>query len=828
MILQKTSPIRMRPSSQKRRPRPCCCGLALALAVSACMLKCVDATYYKCPDTSWTLGGGGNTTRACYKYFSVSNGVADVVAGTNLCIQKATGGTLASIRDTAQASVVLGYRGTYCGDFFPGDSTQFGFLVQYIFGATCTGAQCATNSSEWTWTNGADPALLQSGYLFGQANTTFYELPGWYSGSVENLQSGIGAVRGAFPANVHGWWALQVISTRGVCCETVAVPSSDSQTPSETPTLSPTPSQSPSSASASQSASQTASFIQNEPFYTEEFATDYGPYTGPVYTTGVAVAADGACVAISSVVTRLASGSSAAAAGVSIPGKLFVLACSEDPALGCPISYSTSDMSTDGVAQGVGVSAGCSRVAAGAAGGSARPGGGVFVLSCIAKLGGSPYYACTEEGILGGSNTGDDASLGTSVAVTPDGEWVYAGAPGRNASQGSAYVWDCRADSFSNCVQFARIDPPADGAQGFGQVIAVSPDGSALVVTAALTRIVYVYSRRNAGMPYVLTGSISDSIETDFGKAIAVGADTSWVAVGAPSHDNAKGCVFLYNCSTTTACAAGPVKVLRPFNPVANEQFGSSVAIRADGSAIAVGAPYRKYGALVMFGCFPAPPAAGSCGGTYDRATAGRTLLPAPAACKERAVAIPPYRFYQALGHSISLAVFANATLAVGGGEHTFWSTTGGDENLDVFSGFFAGVPWAPAELDPGAPWLTQGGGSRHADWAVNATGPISSTISIVWQFRASAGTSLSSISVGTCGSTLFVGGSDGILRALSTVTGALVWQYDAGPLEFGTMVRSQICGEQTGVCPLASPFCHAAVLPDPRLQWPCVCWRHI
>ena len=322
---------------------------ALFAAILACAPICADSTYYKCPDASWALGGAGNTTRACYKYFSVSNGVASTEAGTSFCSQKSSGGTLASIRDTAQAAVVLGYSGTYCGNAFPGDSTQFGLLVQYIFGATCTGANCATNSSQWMWTNGADPTLLQSGYLFGKANTTFYELPGWYSGSVTDSQPGIGAVRGAFPANVHGWWALQVISTRGVCCETVAVPSSDSQTPSMTTTQSTTPSQSPSSASASQSASQTASYIQNEPFYTDQFASDLGLNTGAIFSSGVAVAADGVCVAISSVSTRVAAGSSAATAGVSLPGMLFVLACSDDPALGCPISYSTVALSSDGI-----------------------------------------------------------------------------------------------------------------------------------------------------------------------------------------------------------------------------------------------------------------------------------------------------------------------------------------------------------------------------------------------------------------------------------------------------------------------------------------------
>jgi len=173
----------------------------------------------------------------------------------------------------------------------------------------------------------------------------------------------------------------------------------------------------------------------------------------------------------------------------------------------------------------------------------------------------------------------------------------------------------------------------ADGGDEFGRAIALSADGSTLAVGAifedsnatgidGVTSLnwwdagsVYVYSR--VGTTWAQQAYIKAS-NTDpddrFGRAIALSADGSTLAVGAIFEDsNARtvggaqgdnsasnsGAVYVF---TRTAGAWSQQAYVKASNADANDNFGSTVSLSADGAMLAVGAPGEDSNAMGVGG----------------------------------------------------------------------------------------------------------------------------------------------------------------------------------------------------------------------------------
>jgi cysteine-rich repeat protein len=241
---------------------------------------------------------------------------------------------------------------------------------------------------------------------------------------------------------------------------------------------------------------------------------------------------------------------------------------------------------------------------------------------------------------LKASNPGQHA-FGWSVAMSADGSTLAVGAyledgaaTGINNTQddqsapdaGAVYVF---TRSGATWVQQAYLKASnTDADDQFGTSVALSADGSTLAVGAAHERgaatgvdgeqvtdtipsagAVYVFVRaattwtQQAYVKASNTGSSNDFLGDQFGTSVALSADGSTLAVGAPLEDSAAtgiggdqaditapkaGAVYVFTRSVATWSQQAYVKAS---NTQPGDSFGSSVGLSADGSTLAIGAP---------------------------------------------------------------------------------------------------------------------------------------------------------------------------------------------------------------------------------------------
>ena len=198
-------------------------------------------------------------------------------------------------------------------------------------------------------------------------------------------------------------------------------------------------------------------------------------------------------------------------------------------------------------------------------------------------------------GDIDGEAAGDYS--GFSVAMSADGSTVAIGAPynasnGSNAGQVRVYRW-----SGSTWTQ-QGIDIDGEAAGDYsGFSVAMSADGSTVAIGAPFNGVssgqVRVYSWN--GSTWIQRGiDIDGEAAGDYsGYSVALSEDGTTVAIGAPANDGTGG----------TATSAGQVRVYT-WNSTAwtqrggdidgeaaNDQSGYSVAMSAGGSTVAIGAP---------------------------------------------------------------------------------------------------------------------------------------------------------------------------------------------------------------------------------------------
>ncbi len=240
------------------------------------------------------------------------------------------------------------------------------------------------------------------------------------------------------------------------------------------------------------------------------------------------------------------------------------------------------------------------------------------------------------EAYIKASNAERNDHFGKSVALSSDGSTLAIGAPNEastadgvcadqtnNAAPGSGAVYIFRRRD-SRWTQEAYIKASnADTGDGFGDRLALSQDGSTLAVGAFGERgvatgvcgdhrrngreesgAVYVFQRTEqawAQQAY-LKASNSDELEL-FGSSVALSSDGSTLAVGARTEDSSatgvggdqadnatarSGAVYVFQRRNATWRQQAYVKAS---NTGRHDQFGSSVALSADGATLAVGAP---------------------------------------------------------------------------------------------------------------------------------------------------------------------------------------------------------------------------------------------
>ena len=202
------------------------------------------------------------------------------------------------------------------------------------------------------------------------------------------------------------------------------------------------------------------------------------------------------------------------------------------------------------------------------------------------------------------TQTGDDINgktanemSGRSVAMSADGSRIAIGARdnddnGGNAGQVRIYIWDG--------TTWTQTGDDINGETGdiSGQSVAMSADGSRIAIGgpwndkssgAGQVRI-YTWN----GTTWMQTGADinGETADDNSGWSVAMSADGSRIAIGADGNDgngDAAGHVRIYTWNGTTWTQTGD-----DINgETASNGSGWSVAMSADGSRIAIGAPYN-------------------------------------------------------------------------------------------------------------------------------------------------------------------------------------------------------------------------------------------
>ncbi|MCP4128449.1 MAG: PKD domain-containing protein, partial [Gammaproteobacteria bacterium] len=195
------------------------------------------------------------------------------------------------------------------------------------------------------------------------------------------------------------------------------------------------------------------------------------------------------------------------------------------------------------------------------------------------------YYFSASDG------AGGDV-FGVSVAVSSDGSTIVAGASEDDGS-GSVYVYNWTGNVWNQAKLKATDGTAADR---FGQSVAISSDGSTVVVGATAdddngnySGSAYVYSWTGNAWNQTKIIATDGAADDTFGWSVAVSSDGSTVVVSAPGDDDngdSSGSAYVYS---RTGSTWNQTKIMAT-DGAASDYFGWSVAVSSDGSTIIVGA----------------------------------------------------------------------------------------------------------------------------------------------------------------------------------------------------------------------------------------------
>jgi hypothetical protein len=218
-----------------------------------------------------------------------------------------------------------------------------------------------------------------------------------------------------------------------------------------------------------------------------------------------------------------------------------------------------------------------------------------------AKPGG--WATTTETAKLTAGDGADRDHLGRSVALSGDGTTVVAGAHEDDGRRGAAYVYTRPAGGWAATAAFSAKLTAADRLSGdeLGFSVAVSGDGGTVIAGAHGSPggnewgAAYVFVRPPTGWATSTeTAKLTAADGWDYdqlGLSVAVDADGETVIGGAPGQGGLPGAAYVFERPATGwADATHTAKLASDDSNTI--RLGTSVAVSADGSVVAAGAPF--------------------------------------------------------------------------------------------------------------------------------------------------------------------------------------------------------------------------------------------
>jgi trimeric autotransporter adhesin len=220
----------------------------------------------------------------------------------------------------------------------------------------------------------------------------------------------------------------------------------------------------------------------------------------------------------------------------------------------------------------------------------------------------------SQQAYLKASNIKAGDLFGESIAISASGDLVAVGASVQGGS-GAAYVF-ARAGTTWTEQQFIKSSNP-DAGDDFGNSIALSGDGSTLVVgapgedsgapgingnqidnTVTEAGAAYVFVRTPTWTQQAYIKSSVPEFGDFFAKRISISADGNTLLCSGAGEDMIianSGAAYVLSRSGATWSQA---QKLKASNAGDNDQFGAEVAVSADASTLLVSAPFEDSAAL--------------------------------------------------------------------------------------------------------------------------------------------------------------------------------------------------------------------------------------
>ena len=204
----------------------------------------------------------------------------------------------------------------------------------------------------------------------------------------------------------------------------------------------------------------------------------------------------------------------------------------------------------------------------------------------------------TQQAELTSPNPSASGGFGEVVAISADGKTALVGAPDQNSSQGEAYIFT--GTNWSSVTPLVASDGAANDL--FGISVALSSDGTTALVGAEQHS---PGGHTHQGAAYVFSGpgwssetSLVDPLQTagdNFGSAVALSANGQTALVGAymsaaGGHSH-QGAAYIFTGTNWSTAVS-----LTSTDGAANDQFGYSAALSADGTVALVGAVFHNVG----------------------------------------------------------------------------------------------------------------------------------------------------------------------------------------------------------------------------------------
>jgi DNA-binding beta-propeller fold protein YncE len=191
------------------------------------------------------------------------------------------------------------------------------------------------------------------------------------------------------------------------------------------------------------------------------------------------------------------------------------------------------------------------------------------------------------------AGTAGDEEFGKSIALSGDGMTALIGTPGVSPA-GGAFAFTRSGSVWTQ--QGAKLAPVGAAYPGeAGDRVALAADGNTAIFGAPYDNrgpgAAWIYARNGNGV-WSMQGPkkvAADEIGTygHFGADVALTADGNTAFVGGPYDDASQGAIWVLARTGTSWTFQGPK--FAPSDPSAQEQFGYSVSLSADGATALVG-----------------------------------------------------------------------------------------------------------------------------------------------------------------------------------------------------------------------------------------------